>query len=138
MTLTRPQTRSLAPAMHAPIQQQLQELMSINGVYFVMLCSSDGFEIMHLEKKKLYNTGRLAAVSSSILAMISAFLKEIQLSGCQSVTLDADNAKAILSNIPSTQTPLVLVTLAESHVLLGQLLHTLKKTNQAIQTLIES
>ncbi len=34
-------------------------------------------------------------MSSSILAMVTAFLKEIQLTGCNNITLDADNGKAI-------------------------------------------
>lgn len=109
------------------IKAHMQDVMNISGVYFVMLCSTDGFELISLQKRKSFNTSKLAAVSSSILAMISAFLKEIQLIGCQSITLDAENAKAVLTSIQSRSQPLILVTLAEQEVLLGQLLHALKK-----------
>lgn len=109
------------------IKTQMQEIMNISGVYFVMLCSADGFELISLHKRHAFNTSKLAAVSSSILAMISAFLKEIQLIGCQSITLDAENAKAVLTSIQSHAQPLILVTLADQDVLLGQLLHALKK-----------
>ena len=32
--------------------------------------------------------------------MVAAFMNEIHLEGCQSITLDADNGKAILTSIP--------------------------------------
>ena len=65
-----------------------------------MLCSTDGFELAHVYKRDGYNSTKLAAVSSSILAMVAAFMNEIHLEGCQSITLDADNGKAILTSIP--------------------------------------
>jgi len=59
-------------------------LTSIRGINYVMLCSTDGLELATVHKKSNYNSTKLAAVSSSILAMISAFLNEINLTGCQS------------------------------------------------------
>ena len=58
-------------------------------------CSTDGFELAHVYKRDgCYNSTKLVAVSSSILAMVAAFMNEIHLEGCQSITLDADNFKA--------------------------------------------
>lgn len=75
-------------------------LMNVRSVNYVMLCSTDGFELAHVYKRDGYNSTKLAAVSSSILAMVAAFMNEIHLEGCQSITLDADNGKAILTSIP--------------------------------------
>ena len=66
-------------------------LMNVRSVNYVMLCSTDGFELAHVYKRDGYNSTKLAAVSSSILAMVAAFMNEIHLEGCQSITLDADN-----------------------------------------------
>ncbi|MFH7810088.1 roadblock/LC7 domain-containing protein [Acinetobacter sp. BSP-153] len=107
-------------------------LMNVRGVNYVMLCSTDGFELAHVYKKDGYNTTKLAAVSSSILAMVAAFMHEIHLEGCQSITLDADNGKAILTSIPSLKHPMIIVTLTEKDVLLGQLLYTLKNSGNRI------
>ena len=107
-------------------------LMNVRGVNYVMLCSTDGFELAHVYKKDGYNTTKLAAVSSSILAMVAAFMNEIHLEGCQSITLDADNGKAILTSIPSSNHPMIIVTLTEKDVLLGQLLYTLKNASSRI------
>ncbi len=106
--------------------------MNTRGVDFVMICSSDGFELATVSHKNYPNTTKLAAVSSSILAMVSAFLKEIQLTGCNNITLDADNGKAILTAIPAIHHPMVMVTLSNRDVLLGQLLYSLKKASQVI------
>lgn len=66
-------------------------LMNVRSVNYVMLCSTDGFELAQVYKRDGYNSTKLAAVSSSILAMVAAFMNEIHLEGCQSITLDADN-----------------------------------------------
>ena len=107
-------------------------LMNVRSVNYVMLCSTDGFELAHVYKRNGYNNTKLAAVSSSILAMVAAFMNEIHLEGCQSITLDADNGKAILTSIPSPNYPMIIVTLTEKDVLLGQLLYTLKNASNKI------
>ncbi|WP_335998872.1 roadblock/LC7 domain-containing protein [Acinetobacter johnsonii] len=107
-------------------------LMNVRSVNYVMLCSTDGFELAHVYKRDGYNSTKLAAVSSSILAVVAAFMNEIHLEGCQSITLDADNGKAILTSIPSSNHPMIIVTLTEKDVLLGQLLYTLKNASNKI------
>lgn len=107
-------------------------LMNVRSVNYVMLCSTDGFELAHVYKRDGYNSTKLAAVSSSILAMVAAFMNEIHLEGCQSITLDADNGKAILTSIPSSNHPMIIVTFTEKDVLLGQLLYTLKNASNKI------
>jgi len=107
-------------------------LMNVRSVNYIMLCSTDGFELAHVYKRDGYNSTKLAAVSSSILAMVAAFMNEIHLEGCQSITLDADNGKAILTSIPSSNHPMIIVTLTEKDVLLGQLLYTLKNASNKI------
>lgn len=107
-------------------------LMNVRSVNYVMLCSTDGFELAHVYKRDGYNSTKLAAVSTSILAMVAAFMNEIHLEGCQSITLDADNGKAILTSIPSPNHPMIIVTLTEKDVLLGQLLYTLKNASTKI------
>lgn len=107
-------------------------LMNVKGIDFVMLCSTDGFELATVNKKTVFNNSKLAAVSSSILAMVSAFLTEINLVGCQTITLDAENGKAILTSVPAPHHPMVIVALTAKDVLLGQLLYTVKQASLAI------
>lgn len=130
---TLAQSRSAPKELIDFAKSEIQDvLMNVRSVNYVMLCSTDGFELAHVYKRDGYNSTKLAAVSSSILAMVAAFMNEIHLEGCQSITLDADNGKAILTSIPSSNHPMIIVTLTEKDVLLGQLLYTLKNASSRI------
>lgn len=125
--------RQAPPSLVQKGLKQIQELLNaVQGLDSVMLCSSDGFELALASKKNLGNTGKIAAVGSSILAMVSAFVSEIQLQGCQTITLDADNGKAVLSAVAHPQYPMLIVALAGKDVLLGQLLYSVKKAAENI------
>ena len=114
-------------------RQQINDILNtVSGVNFVMLCTADGFELASVYKKNRENTGKLAAVSSSILAMVQAFMHEIELQDCQSLTLDAANGKALLTAVPHPQYPMVIMTLSAKDVLLGQLLFFVKKVSENI------
>lgn len=130
---TLEQSRTAPKELIQFAKEEMQDLlMNVRGVNYVMHCSTDGFELGHVHKKDSYNSTKLAAVSSSILAMVAAFMNEIHLEGCQSITLDAENGKAILTSIPSSKHPLIIVTLTEKDVLLGQLLYSLKTASSRI------
>lgn len=130
---TLAQSRSAPKELIDFAKNEIQDvLMNVRSVNYVMLCSTDGFELAHVYKRDGYNSTKLAAVSTSILAMVAAFMNEIHLEGCQSITLDADNGKAILTSIPSPNHPMIIVTLTEKDVLLGQLLYTLKNASTKI------
>ena len=130
---TLAQSRSAPKELIDFAKNEIQDvLMNVRSVNYVMLCSTDGFELAHVYKRDGYNSTKLAAVSSSILAMVAAFMNEIHLEGCQSITLDADNGKAILTSTPSPNHPMIIVTLTEKDVLLGQLLYTLKNASTKI------
>ena len=127
--------RAAPEALVQHAKSEISEIINhVRGVHFVMACSTDGFELAAIHKRDHYNNSKLAAVSSSILAMVSAFIKEIQLVGCQSITLDAENGKAILTSVPAAKHPMIIVALAEKDVLLGQLLHALKNASNSIAT----
>lgn len=114
---------------------ELHEIITnVRGVNFIMVCSTDGFELASLYRRDIYNKSKLAAVSSSLLAMITAFTQEIHLTGCQSITLDAENGKVILSAIPAKNHPMIIVAMSDKDILLGQLLHAVKKATQNIKT----
>ncbi|NWK62546.1 roadblock/LC7 domain-containing protein [Acinetobacter johnsonii] len=130
---TLAQSRSAPKELIDFAKNEIQDvLMNVRSVNYVMLCSTDDFELAHVYKRDGYNSTKLAAASSSILAMVAAFMNEIHLEGCQSITLDADNGKAILTSIPSPNHPMIIVTLTEKDVLLGQLLYTLKNASTKI------
>jgi predicted regulator of Ras-like GTPase activity (Roadblock/LC7/MglB family) len=125
--------RVAAPALIAIAKQQALEILNnVSGIDSVLLCSTDGFELASVHKRSSYDGNKIAAVSSSILAMVSAFVGEIKLIGCQSITLDAANGKAVICAVPAKNHPMVLVITASQDVLLGQVFHAIKQVNATI------
>ncbi len=117
-------------------KRYLNELISdVAGVNSALLASGDGFEVASVIQQEGMDSGKIAAVSSSILSMIQSFTVEIKLVGCQSLILDAVNGKAIIMEVPHHLYPMVLVVLASEKVLLGQALHSIR---YCAQRLIES
>ncbi|WP_111893555.1 roadblock/LC7 domain-containing protein [Acinetobacter sp. MB5] len=105
-------------------------LNKVQYVQFSMLCTTDGLEIAMASKQDWDNSSKIAAVSSSIMALISAFITEMHLDECKTIMLDTSNGKALLSTVPHPQFPSVIVVLAQKQVLLGELLYELKQTAQ--------
>lgn len=127
------QTQQIPNELKQKAEQQLNTLLQeVSGIHFVMLCTSDGFEVALASKKNMTNSSKVAAVSSSILAMVTAFISEISLLGCKSITLDADNGKVMLSAVDHPQHPMVLVASTASDVLLGQMHFYMKKAVEVL------
>ena len=107
-------------------------LMNVRGVDFVMVCTTDGLELANVYKKNISNTAKLAAVSSSILAMVSAFGKEISLQGAQTITLDAENGKAVLSAVHAQNHPMIIMALGTKEMKHEMMGFALKKAGESI------
>jgi predicted regulator of Ras-like GTPase activity (Roadblock/LC7/MglB family) len=128
-------SREVSSEFKAFSNQELYKFLNeVSGIDFVMLCSSDGFELALASKKNLDNTDKIAAVSSSILAMVSAFISEIQLVGCQTITLDAENGKVFLTAVNHPNNPMVLVAVTNKDILMGQMLYYVKKVTEVLAT----
>ena len=126
-------TRQIPPQLIDLGQILIKKLLNeVPGIDFIMLCSSDGFELALESKKNMINGGKIAAVSSSILAMVSAFISEIELTGCKTITLDADNGKVVLIGVEHADYPMVIVLVASKNILIGQLLYALKKVSESL------
>lgn len=107
-------------------------LVNVQGMHSVLLSSTDGFELASAYKGSSLAGGKIAAVSSSILALVEAFVGEIDLKGCQSMSLEAENGKAFIASIPAPHHPMVLVIITNYNVLIGQVFHTIRDTSQRL------
>ncbi len=101
---------------------------AVDGLRAVLLSSTDGFELAASYHLEALDGGKLAAVSSSILALVTSFIAEIQLKGCQSITLEAENGRALIVSVPAGRHPMLMVIIARPGVLLGSLFHHIKVT----------
>lgn len=115
-------------------KETLHDLVhATSGVDGVLLASTDGFEVSSIFQKN-YDGGKLSAVGSSILALVQALTNEAQLTGCRSVILDAQDGKIMISSVPNSNQPMILIVVTKQQVLLGQIMHGM---NKAINRLIE-
>lgn len=128
----REPSEAFKKAVKVPISEIL---LDVSGVQAVLLATTDGFEVANAAYRKDLDNAKLAAVSSSILAMVQAFIGEIRLKGCQSMILDAENGKAFIYNVACKNHPMVMVVLANSDVLVGQLLHAMRQCVGHLQQL---
>lgn len=126
-----PLSRQIPQSLIETGRMQIHELLNnVSSLDFVMLCSSDGFQLALASKKKLENTRKIAAVSSSILAMVSAFISEINLIGCKTLSLDAENGHVVLTGVEHAHYPMLIVAVGSSDVLIGQMRYEVKKTSE--------
>ena len=98
-----------------------------SGIDGVLLASTDGFEVSSIFQKD-YDAGKLSAVGSSILALVQALTSEAQLTGCRSVILDAQDGKIMISAVPNTNQPMIVIIVTKQQVLLGQIMHGMNKS----------
>lgn len=116
-----------ADAFLASSKPILQELINTTGgIDAVLIASTDGFVVDSVFKQD-YDSGKLAAVASSILSLVQALTREARLTGCRSVILDSIDGKIMISAVPSEKQPMIAMVLTKSDVLLAQVMHGLKK-----------
>lgn len=66
--------------------------------------------------------------------MVSAFISEIELIGCQTITIDAENGKAFLTTVNHQHQPMVMVSVTNKDILMGQMLYYFKKLSDRLAT----
>lgn len=108
-------------------QAVLKELVNTTGgIDAVIIASTDGFTVDKVFKQD-YDSGKLAAVASSILSLVQALTREARLTGCRSVILDSVDGKIMISSVPNENQPMIAMVLTKSDTLLAQVMHGLKK-----------
>ena len=120
--------------MHILREQVQIFLRENNAVQSIIITSTDGFELASAYRSNNIQGGKISAVSSSILALVDAFLAEVNIIGCQLITLNADNGKAFIGGI-GLQKPMILVVITNDSVLLGQILHSIKELTTYLSSL---
>ena len=64
--------------------------------------------------------------------MVSAFIAEINLTGCKTLSLDAENGHVVLMGVEHADYPMLIVAVGTSDVLLGQMRYEVKKASESL------
>ena len=109
-----------------------------SGVDAVLLASADGFAVVSATRGQGLDAARLAAMSSSMLALGAAMARDFRLDGCRNVHIEAGNGVVLLVTVPCKRAGLVLSALAPGGSTLGMVLVSTRRCAQAIAALLDA
>lgn len=91
-------------------------------VRFLVLASTDGFEIAVNGKIDKDAQGRMAAMASSLLSLSQAVVKESDLASCEEVMVDGVNGRIVVMAVPGQFPELLLMAVTCHDVAIGRVL----------------
>ncbi len=101
-------------------------LNTTSGIEGVLLITSDGFEICSVFEQD-YETDKLSIIGSSICTLAETMTNIAQLNNCHSLVLDGTNGKIMLYKVENKNQPMIAVILTKEKVVMGTILHSIKK-----------
>lgn len=116
------------------VENQLKTTLSSNdSIYAVLLSSIDGNAIA-MQSRKDFEGSKLAAMTSSCLALGERIAIESQQNGCNFVIIQNENGFVALKRVGRK---LVLTTMADESISMGMLLSATKSSAEAIEQNID-
>ena len=121
------------PALPSFCLPALQWFMSqTSGVTAALVATADGFEIASVLHQTL-SAEKMAAMTSSILALGEAVLAEAELSDCQNVVIESRNGMVVMLAIGDPRNELLLSVIADRNAMLGQVLWAARRCCEQIR-----
>ena len=110
------------PALSDGCLAHLQDFLSqTSGVTAALVATTDGFEVSSVLHQSL-SAEKMAAMTSSILALGEAVLSEADLNDCQNVVIESGDGLIVMLAIGDTRKELLLSVIADRNAMLGQVL----------------
>ena len=106
-------------------QRSIDQLMKDNpGIFLAVVATTDGFEVVSAPVRvdEGGEASRLAAMSSSMLALAEAMVREADLSICNDVLVDCAAGRLLLLSVPVSDARFVLCVGARGDTTLGHVL----------------
>jgi predicted regulator of Ras-like GTPase activity (Roadblock/LC7/MglB family) len=119
-------TRTEAAICHMRIDTLMATQPEITGV---LISTVDGFEIASKLSPGL-SAAKLAAMTSSLLALSGAMCAETANGTCRDLVIDADAGRVLLMELPHRNQNLVLAVLCTGKVTLGQVLWAVRSCRE--------
>lgn len=114
------------------MQQHLQQFASaIPGIKSAVIASVDGFAIAQVTGRE-NQADRLAAMTSSMLALGAAIGRELSLGTLEVLIIEAGDGKVLMLSIPAPQRPLLLMAACNQRSVIGNVLWSARECGQKI------
>lgn len=125
---------------HPDLLQQcavhLQWFMSeTSGVTAVLVATTDGFEVASVMHQPL-SAEKMAAMTSSILALGEAVLSEADLTDCKNVVIESGDGLIVMLAIGDARGELLLSVIADKNAMLGQVLWAARRCCEQIRNAV--
>jgi predicted regulator of Ras-like GTPase activity (Roadblock/LC7/MglB family) len=109
-----------------------------SGVEAALLASPDGFEVVSASRTHRLDGPRLAAMSSSMLALGAAMSHELALDRCRNLHIESDDGVALLFTVPCARADLVLSAMSRGDATLGMVLVATRRCARTIAALLDA
>jgi uncharacterized protein len=134
--LSIPQTVANPELVRIVAQQQAELIVEeIDGIQAVVVATIDGFEIAS-EIRSGLQAARISALASSIAAIGEVVSSEAQLGSVRSVTVDTASGAAMIYTIRQSESAFVLIVIADSRALIGQIAYRTAAAARSISAAI--
>jgi predicted regulator of Ras-like GTPase activity (Roadblock/LC7/MglB family) len=107
-------------------------VQAATGVDTALIATPDGFEVAYMARVRTVDAARLAAMSSSMLALGDAMARELKFKTCTQIMLEATGGFLLVSALPCARAELVLSALAPTTSTLGMAMVAMRKCAKAI------
>jgi uncharacterized protein len=127
---------SALPADSLPRAQRLVDsvLEIQKGAKSIVVATADGFPVVSALNDTI-DPSRIAAMASSIASIGAVVSEETRLGQSKSVIVECADGFTIIIEVPHPKVAMVLVAVADSTAILGQLLYNAREAAQAIAVL---
>lgn len=123
---------SSAAMERAVCEASLDGLVSGNPeVGGALVSTVDGFEVA-ARMSEAISPQKLAAMTSSLLALAEAIANESAAGSCRDLVIDASEGRVLLMDIPGAQRKLLLTVLCDARATLGSVLWAARNTRESI------
>lgn len=121
-------TKAFSPSFPGRCESALRELMhAVPDLGSAMVATADGFELASTATSVVTENSRLAALSSSLLAVAQAAMREMRMNGASTVLVENKEGKVLVVEVLTHPLPTVLCVGASHKVVTGKLLWAVKQ-----------
>ncbi|KGI77490.1 roadblock/LC7 domain-containing protein [Oleiagrimonas soli] len=107
------------------------------GIRSAVVASVDGFAIAHASVSQV-SEEKLAAMTSSMLALASAIGRELAMGRLQTLMLDADIGKVLMLTIDTPREPLLLMVACSQKSVMGKVLWAARECAKEISATLSA
>jgi len=110
---------------------------SLHGVRSAVLASVDGFVVVQTSVNGT-SGDRLAAMTSSMLALASAVGRELKIGALHALMLEAEGGKVLMLSVGNAGTPVLLMVACSQRSVMGKVLWTAKECAKEIASTLST